>query len=308
MSLSPVQHVVVPTSFEAAPIRSHNMNGISHGGPTARYTHGHEPATLASHGARTAENSAAYLLPVLREGMDVLDVGCGPGTITLDLAEAVGTGTVIGIENVEGPLGAARAKATERGDKRTRFQRGDAAALPFVDNSFDVVHAHQVLQHLTDPVGALREMARVCRPGGYVAARDADYAAMAWYPEVPELEEWRQIYRTAARANGAEPDAARRMRTWALEAGLGGAHYTATVWNYADSEICRWWGNSQAERFVGSTFSQQASEQGVTAADQRRISGGWLAWGEAPDAWFAILHGELLAQVPHEQVLVPQPA
>lgn len=263
-----------------------------------RYTHGHEQATLASHGARTGANSAGYLLPVLRPGMNVLDVGCGPGTITLDLAESVAPGLVVGIENVEEPVRAARAEAIRRGDTRTRFEQGDALALPFEADTFDVVHAHQVLQHLGDPVGALREMARVCKPGGWIAARDADYAAMAWYPGLPELEEWRGIYRAAARANGAEPDAARHMRTWAIGAGLTGARYTSTVWNYADSDICRWWGNGQADRVAGRTFAKQADEQGVTPSDLERIAAGWRAWGDAPDAWFAIIHGELLVQLP----------
>lgn len=114
--------------------------------------------------------------------MELLDVGCGPGTMTLDLAAFVAPGRVIGVENVEAPLVAAREAAAARGDETTTFGVGDALALPFPDDSFDVVHAHQVLQHLTDPVTALREMRRVCRPGGWVAARDADYAAMSWYP------------------------------------------------------------------------------------------------------------------------------
>jgi ubiquinone/menaquinone biosynthesis C-methylase UbiE len=267
---------------------------VSHGG---RYTHGHEPATLASHGARTAESSAAYLLPVLTPGMSVLDVGCGPGTITLDLAEVVRPGRVVGVENVEAPLVAARDAAARRGDHSTRFGIGDALALPYDDDSFDVVHAHQVLQHLTDPVGALKEMARVCRPGGWIAARDADYAAMAWYPELPGLEEWRRVYRAAARANGAEPDAGRRVRAWATAAGLAGARLTASVWNYADRDSCRWWGNSQAERCCGTTFAEQAAEQGVTRGDLEEIAAAWRTWGESPDAWFAIVHGEILAQL-----------
>lgn len=266
--------------------------------PSPRYTHGHERPTLASHGTRTAANSAAYLLPVLRAGMRVLDVGCGPGTVTLDLAELVAPGAVIGIENTDAPLAAARDEAARRGDTRTRFERGDALSLPFPDDAFDVVHAHQVLQHLADPVAALREMARVCKTGGWVAARDADYAAMTWFPEVPALEEWRRVYRAVAHANDAEPDAARRMRAWANAAGLEQARCSASVWNYADSETCRWWGRGQAERVVGAAFAAQAAELGVAADDLERIAAGWRRWGDAPDAWFAILHGELLVQLP----------
>ena len=82
---------------------------------------------------------------------------------------------------------------------------GDVMALPFEDGSFDIVHAHQVLQHLTDPVGALAEMRRLTRPGGIVAVRDAVYSAMTWFPEPAGMEQWRSVYMATARANGGEP-------------------------------------------------------------------------------------------------------
>src|SRR3712207_1674237 len=134
----------------------------------AVYTHGHHASVLASHRWRTAENSAAYLLPHLRPGLDLLDVGCGPGTITADLAARVAPGRVLGIDRAEGVLDEAR----EAGSAAT-FEVGDVYALDLPDDSFDVVHAHQVLQHLSDPVAALREMARVCRRGGLVAVPGA---------------------------------------------------------------------------------------------------------------------------------------
>jgi SAM-dependent methyltransferase len=230
--------------------------------------------------------------------MTVLDVGCGPGTITLDLAELVAPGVVTGLERVEAPLESARAAAATRGDNTTRFERGDALNLPYPDGTFDVVHAHQVLQHLTDPVGALREMMRVCRPGGWIAARDADYAAMAWYPEMAELDDWRNVYSRIARSNGGEPDAGRRIRAWAGAAGIADPVSSASVWNYASADACSWWGNGQADRLLGATFMQQSAEQGVTTQQVRAMADGWRAWGQHPHAWFAMPHGELLAQKP----------
>jgi len=168
----------------------------------ATYTHGHHASVLRSHQWRTAENSAAYLLPHLRPGQDLLDVGCGPGTITADLAELVAPGRVVALDQAEGVLTQAAAVATERGLTTVDFAVGDVFALDFPDDSFDVVHAHQVLQHVGDPVAALREMRRVCRPGGYVAARDGDYGAFTWYPADPALDEWLALYRALARRNG----------------------------------------------------------------------------------------------------------
>ena len=91
-------------------------------------------------------------------------------------------------------------------------------ALGFEDHSFDVVHAHQVLQHLSNPVAALAEMRRVCRPGGLVAARDGDYGGFFWFPDDPGLTEWQALYRNVARALGGEPDAGRHLLSWARQA------------------------------------------------------------------------------------------
>ena len=127
------------------------------------YTHGHHESVLRSHRWRTVENSAAYLVPALERGQRVLDVGCGPGTITVDLAARVAPGEVVGLDASAAVLELARAAADEAGVANVSFRTGDATALPFEDGSFDVVHAHQVLQHLSDPVAALREMRRVTR-------------------------------------------------------------------------------------------------------------------------------------------------
>src|SRR5262245_64230111 len=152
---------------------------------TETYTHGHHESVLRSHRWRTVENSAGYVLPHFASGSSVLDVGCGPGTITLDIAERVAPGRVIGLDPVEDVLVAARADAAAAGVTNLEYEVGDVYHLRFEDDAFDVVHAHQVLQHLADPVAALREMGRVCQPDGRVAARDSDYSAMTWFPADP---------------------------------------------------------------------------------------------------------------------------
>lgn len=261
------------------------------------YTHGHADAVLQSHRWRTVENSAAYLLPVLRPGLDVLDVGCGPGTITVDLAARVAPGRVTGIDVSADPLDEARA-AAERAGVAVTFEVGDVYALAAADASVDVVHAHQVLQHLTDPVAALREMARVCRPGGVVAVRDVDYGAFVSFPADPGLDRWLDLYHRVARANGAEPDAGRRLLAWAHAAGLRDVTTTASTYCYASPEERRWWGRSWAGRATSSAFAEQAVRYGLaTTAELEEIAAAWLRWSEADDGWLAMLHGELLVRV-----------
>ncbi len=265
-----------------------------------RYTHGHHESVLRSHRWRTAENSAGYLLPHLRRGQSLLDVGCGPGTVTVDLARRLAPGEVVGLDNAAVVLEDARAAAAGAGLVNLRFLEGDAYQLPFEDDSFDVVHAHQVLQHLTDPVAALREMKRVARPGGIVAVRDADYAAMTWYPPSAALDEWLALYHEVTQANDAQADAGRRLLSWTLAAGFdpAGIIPTAGVWSYSSQEDRTWWGTLWADRSVASDFARQAVEHNL--ADDvalEHLADGWREWSEQPDGWFAILHGEVVARV-----------
>jgi SAM-dependent methyltransferase len=263
----------------------------------ATYTHGHHESVLRSHRWRTAENSAAYLVPHLSSGATVLDVGCGPGTITADLATLVTPGRVTALEVTEAALDLARAEITRRGVDNVGFAVGDVQALQFPDDTFDVVHAHQVLQHLAEPVAALREMRRVTRPGGLVAVRDSDYAAFTWFPESPELTEWLDLYERVARGNGGEPDAGRRLLAWGRAAGFTELTASSSTWCFASPADRQWWGDLWADRIVKSDLAATALRTGAaTQDDLERIAGGWRRWAAHPDGWLSLLHGELLAR------------
>jgi SAM-dependent methyltransferase len=260
------------------------------------YTHGHHESVLRSHLWRTAENSAAYLLPHLAPDAKVLDVGCGPGTITTDLADRVPQGHVTGIDAAQAVIEQARELAGDRAN--SDFATGDVYALDYPDGAFDVVHAHQVLQHLGDPVRALREMGRVTRPGGLVAVREADFGGMTWYPELPILDEWRPLYKRVARGNGGEPDGGRRLHVWAREAGLTDIASSSSNWTYATEAERAWWGGLWADRTVKSTFAATATGGGhATPEDLGRIADGWRAWAADRDGWFLVPHGEILCRV-----------
>jgi SAM-dependent methyltransferase len=259
------------------------------------YTHGHHESVLRSHTWRTIENSAAYLLPHLRPGLDVLDAGCGPGTITAGLALRVAPGTVLGVDSSGDVLEAARAATKHLGN--VRFEPGDVYRLECEDDRFDVVHAHQLLQHLADPVAALREMRRVCKPGGVLAVRDADYAAFAWTPADARLDEWLALYRSVARANGGEPDAGRHLLGWARAAGCRNVQASASVWCFATPDDREWWADSWADRMRHSSVAEQAIALGSATREQlEAIADAFRAWRLHPDAWFAVLHGEILAR------------
>jgi SAM-dependent methyltransferase len=262
----------------------------------AVYTHGYHESVLRSHRWRTAENSAAYLLPKLRREDTLLDIGAGAGTITADLAGLVTevTATEIGAAELE----LTRATATGRGIPNIDFQIADVHALQFADDTFDVTHAHQVLQHIADPVQALREMARVTKPGGIVAVRDSDYSGFCWWPRIPELDEWLDLYRAAARANGGEPDAGRRLLSWAHTAGLTDVTAASSTWCFATPADRSYWGGMWADRILNSAIAGQVVDSGhATTADLQRISQAWKNWAAIEDGWFSVLHGEVICRI-----------
>jgi len=242
------------------------------------YTHGHHESVLRSHRWRTAENSAGYLLDAFVPGARVLDVGCGPGTITIDIASRVAPGTVVGIDREPEVLAGAREAARDAGVDNVTFDVGDVYALAFPDDEYDVVHAHQVLQHLTDPVAALVEMRRVCVPGGVVAARDSDYASFTWFPDDPRLTRWLALYHEVARSNDAEPDAGRHLLQWAHAAGFSTVNATASAWCFASDADRAWWGALWADRVVASAFAEQAVDRGLaTPAELDDLAAAWRA-------------------------------
>lgn len=260
-----------------------------------RYVHGHHASVLRSHGWRTAENSAAYLLPHLRADMDVLDVGCGPGTITVDLATRVPGGRVLGIDTAQEVLAKAAELAVARGVDNVELEQADVLGLPYSDGSFDVVHAHQVLQHLSDPVAALHEMRRVLRPGGVLAVRDADYGGMRWFPDNDGLERWRDLYLTMTSHH--HPDAGRRLLSWVQQAGFTDVTPSAGVWTFAEPDDREHWASSWAERVEHSSFATHATAgDHATAADLAEIAAAWRTWAEQDDGWFVVVHGEALAR------------
>lgn len=256
-----------------------------------RYLHGHHESVLRAHGWRTAANSAAYLLPHLHPDMALLDVGAGPGTITAEFATLVDR--VVATEIDETTLDRTRAGVTA---PNVEFVVADVHALPFPDDSFDIVHAHQVLQHVADPVQALRDMRRVCRPDGLIAVRDVDYSAISVHPRTRELTYWLELYRTLARADGGDPDAGPKLLGWARAAGCSEVMPSASVWCFATPEDRAYWGGTWADRIQHSRFAARAVEHGVDPATLVGIAEAWRDWSANSDGCITLTHGEILAR------------
>ncbi|WEO75815.1 methyltransferase domain-containing protein [Cryobacterium sp. SO2] len=245
---------------------------------------------------RTVANSAAYLVPYLKPGLTLLDVMCGPGTVTVDLARRLAPGRVYGLDASATAVEQAAGLAFDEGVGNASFVVGDVYALPVADASVDIVHAHQVLQLVDDPVAAVREMRRVLKPGGILAARDADYGAAAWYPKLPALAAWMAVYRALHSASGGDPDAGRALKAWARQAGFAEVTSSASIWCFASAAEREWWGESWAQRATEADFAARAIEAGVARlADLHEISAAWRQWALDPDGWFVLAHGEIIA-------------
>lgn len=272
------------------------MTVPSNPGPGGVYTHGHHESVLRSHRWRTVENSAAHLIGHLRAGTSVLDVGCGPGTITVDIAQRVAPGRVVGVDPSSDAITAAREAAHAAG-VTVDLRVGDLADVVATGETFAIVHAHQVLQHLADPVAALIDMGRACAPGGFIAARDADYASMGWAPADPDLDRWLSLYRQVHRINGGEPDAGRHLLGWAHRAGFTDVQPSASVWCFATPTDRAWWAGTWAERVTATALGTRAVELGLaTTDDLAAMAGAWHRWAADDDAWFSVVHAEVLCR------------
>ncbi len=261
------------------------------------YTHGHHESVLRSHTWRTAENSSAYLLPHLRAGQSLLDVGCGPGTITSDLALLVAPGETVGLDAAADVVARAREHAAGLGLENLRFEVGDLFALGYPDASFDVIHLHQVLQHVADPVDALIELRRVLRPDGVLAARDSDYGAFAWSPDDRMLDRWLELYLAVTARNGHDARIGPRLLGLAHEAGFGAVTVSSSTWTYAEPESRAWWGGLWADRVRYSRFAEQAVAYGLSGAEElEAMAAAFGRWAESPDAVFVVTHVEILAR------------
>lgn len=250
-------------------------------------------------GVRRAKEWVPFLLPHLRSGMSLLDCGCGVGSITLDLAEIVAPGRVVGFDLDEGQLALARSEAARRGLTNVTFQQGTVYDLPFADGEFDAALAHTLLIHLSDPLAVLKSIRRVLAPGGVAAISDDDDDAVIYSPDDPTMRKVGDLFMTMMRHNGANLTYSRHLRGLLLQAGFARTEGFAVAADFS--------GNLAATRQRADVLVRVLRDPAVAGL----VTGqGWvtpvgleemiaylLDWGERPDAFFAILYCAALGWV-----------
>jgi SAM-dependent methyltransferase len=232
---------------------------------------------------RSVGSAADHLVPHLRSGIRLLDVGCGPGSITLDFAKVVAPGEVVGVDSAPVQVERARALAAEMGVRNARFEEGDAYALPFPAESFDVVNANALLQHLSDPVRALREFRRVLRPGGLAAVADPDWSTWIVEPVTPTLDLLRTLRLQVYAQNGGDGGYARHQRGMLVDAGFAHAECYPTVRAFGTLDATR----EHARIFLDQLRSFEPTILAAGLADAPTVAAVAQAlhdWGERLDA------------------------
>jgi len=145
--------------------------------------------------SRDLESHGFFLAPILQPGFHVLDAGCGPGTITSGIADAVFPGHVTAIDIQPERIESARRLSEGLQMVNIRFAVATVCRLPFADASFDVTFAHALLEHVHQPLEAMAELRRVTRPGGFLALCSPDWDAFEFDSAGPEVMEAIATYR-----------------------------------------------------------------------------------------------------------------
>jgi ubiquinone/menaquinone biosynthesis C-methylase UbiE len=238
--------------------------------------------------ARNARDYADFLLPHLKRGWRVLDVGCGDATITLGLAERAGD--IVGVDRDESDFAEARRYARQHGIENVELRVGDVYALHFVDADFDACLCHSVLEALERPLDALAEIERVLKPGGIVGVASVEYGGLILAGPGDDL--LRRFYAVREQLwlleNAGDPYRGRRLRGLLQQAGFERVAATSKYFSYGTSDAVRTFAGARADECRDGWYADVAVKHGLaTAADLDEMKRAWLAWEESPDAYLA---------------------
>jgi len=259
------------------------------------YSPGYRTEVVASFAARTMGIQAAFFTPYLRPGMSLLDCGCGPGSITLGLADFVHPGRVTGVDINPDQIAAGRKAATARGISNVNFEAASLYALPFADGTFDAVLAHAVLQHLSEPHSALLEIRRVLKPAGVVGLRDDDVGSLILAPRLPLMDRVLEVLHGTVRMSGGDPTVGRRYRELLRASGFADIAISTTTECDATPEATTMRGDLAAVLLEQMTW--KATDSGLSTAEEMpNLIKAVQNWGRHPDAFDAIIWCEAVGR------------
>ena len=272
---------------------------IGYTSATPDYTMGFNDALIEIFSQGNAEVSAAYLLPRLKPGLNVLDVGCGPGTISASLAEIVAPGELHGVDMEESQVELARSAAKASGTENAFFHVGDALALPFEDGFFDVAHFHNALLYIPDTLGVLAEVRRVLKPGGIIGLREMIVGSSFTYPDYGILGDSWEIFEDLLAADEGHPQMGKEMKGHIQRAGFTDVQFTATMRIYSTPEEIELIYSLISKWFLSDEIMEAAIKYSASSEERfDRIRNGYDKWRVEPGAYFVIAFGEVIGVNP----------
>lgn len=231
------------------------------------YVCGYTPASIQIMASRTADVHARFLLPYLRPGMRLVDLGCGPGSITVGFAKIVAPGEVVGVDIEQTQIELANAHAADQRVANARFEVGNVRDLPFPDGAFDVVFGHTILMQFQDPIPVLREVSRILKPGGLAGFREPCFARnLSEPPDSAQDRLWKLFGRVLAH-NGGDIDIGLRLGALLRSAGFGGLVMSASFSGAWTPEANRDTCERNARLCEEAGFMRQAIALGLIGAD-----------------------------------------
>jgi ubiquinone/menaquinone biosynthesis C-methylase UbiE len=147
---------------------------------TESYTPGHSQNAADFMALRSVRSHGQFFIPHLKSGVSVLDCGCGPGSITLGIAELAAPGKVVGVDFGADQIAGAQSNAAKRGIANVNFLAADSYSLPLEESSFDRVFSHALMEHLADPLRVVKELYRVLKPDGVIGVCSPDWGDLFW--------------------------------------------------------------------------------------------------------------------------------
>ena len=210
------------------------MKHTGHPSTGTTYTPGNSQNATDFMSLRTLTSHGEFFLEHLGSGKSVLDCGCGPGTITIAIAERVYPAEVIGIDRAESQVRVANSSAKQRGTANVRFLSSDVYALPFDSDRFDRVFCHALMEHLADPVGAMKELYRVLKPGGLIGVCSPDWSGFLLAPPSEKLEAAVAAYTDLQTQNGGDVHAGQKLGVYLSAAGFEDRNMSSRYENYSD--------------------------------------------------------------------------